>query len=141
MKQVEDRVAVVTGAGSGIGKALAMGFARERAKVVLADVQEDALEAAVSDVRATGAQAIGVLTDVTDSDSVARLSSLTLEHFGEVHILCNNAGVGGGGFIKNQQLVDWKWVIDVSLWGVIHGIHHFLPHLIKAEESHVMSTA
>ena len=141
MKQIEDRVAVVTGAGSGIGKALAMGFAHQKAKVVLADVQEDALEAAVNDVRATGAQAIGVLTDVTDSDSVARLSSLTLERFGEVHILCNNAGVGGGGFIKNQQLVDWKWVIDVSLWGVIHGIHHFLPHLIKAEESHVMSTA
>jgi NADP-dependent 3-hydroxy acid dehydrogenase YdfG len=66
---------------------------------------------------------------------------MTLETFGGVNILCNNAGVGGGGLVKNLQLVDWKWVIDVSLWGVIHGLHHFLPHLIEAEESHVMSTA
>ena len=58
-----------------------------------------------------------------------------------MNILCNNAGVDGGGLVKNQQLVDWKWVIDVSLWGVIHGLHHFLPHLLEAEESHVMSTA
>jgi NADP-dependent 3-hydroxy acid dehydrogenase YdfG len=66
---------------------------------------------------------------------------MTLETFGGVNILCNNAGVGGGGLVKNLQLVDWKWVIDVSLWGVIHGLHHFLPHLVEAEESHVMSTA
>ena len=141
METMTGRVAVVTGAASGIGKALAIAFAAEGAKVVLADVEEEALEAARLDVAALGVPALAVKTDVTDSDSVAALCANTLETFGGVNMLCNNAGVGGGGLIKNLQLVDWKWVVDVSLWGVIHGLHHFLPHLIEAEESHVMSTA
>jgi len=141
METMTERVAVVTGAGSGIGKALAVAFANEGAKVVLADVEEEALEAARLEVAALGVSALAVKTDVTNSDSVAALCAMTLETFGGVNILCNNAGVGGGGLVKNLQLVDWKWVIDVSLWGVIHGLHHFLPHLIEAEESHVMSTA
>jgi len=141
METMNERVAVVTGAGSGIGKALALAFASEGAKVVLADVEEEALEAARLEVAALGVPALAVKTDVTNSDSVAALCAMTLETFGGVNILCNNAGVGGGGLVKNLQLVDWKWVIDVSLWGVIHGLHHFLPHLIEAEESHVMSTA
>jgi NAD(P)-dependent dehydrogenase (short-subunit alcohol dehydrogenase family) len=141
MESMQGRVAVVTGAASGIGKALALGYAAEGANVVLADVEAAALEVAQAEVAATGVEALGVVTDVTDADSVGALADATLERFGEVHMLCNNAGVGGGGLIKNQQLVDWKWVIDVSLWGVIHGLHHFLPHLIEADESHVMSTA
>ena len=141
MEKMNERVAVVTGAGSGIGKALALAFASEGAKVVLADVEEEALQAARLEVAALGVPALAVKTDVTNSDSVAALCAMTLETFGGVNILCNNAGVGGGGLVKNLQLVDWKWVIDVSLWGVIHGLHHFLPHLIEAEESHVMSTA
>ena len=131
----------MTGAASGIGKALALGFAAEGANVVLADVEAGALDGAVAEVAALGVEAVGVVTDVTDADAVGALAEATMERFGAVHMLCNNAGVGGGGLIKNQQLVDWKWVIDVSLWGVIHGIHHFLPYLIEAEESHVMSTA
>ncbi|MCS5681502.1 MAG: SDR family NAD(P)-dependent oxidoreductase [Acidimicrobiales bacterium] len=141
METMTGRVAVVTGAASGIGKALAMAFANEGAKVVLADVEDEALESARAEVSALNVPTLGVKTDVTDSDSVANLCETTLEAFGGVNILCNNAGVGGGGLVKNQQLVDWKWVIDVSLWGVIHGLHHFLPRLIEAEESHVMSTA
>jgi NAD(P)-dependent dehydrogenase (short-subunit alcohol dehydrogenase family) len=141
METMKGRVAVVTGAASGIGRALALGFADEGAKVVLADVEPEPLAAAEAEVAARGVEAMGVVTDVTDAESVGALAEATLERFGAVHMLCNNAGVGGGGLIRNQQLVDWKWVIDVSLWGVIHGLHHFLPHLVEAEESHVMSTA
>ena len=126
METMTGRVAVVTGAASGIGKALAMAFANEGAKVVLADVEDEALESARAEVSALNVPTLAVKTDVTDSDSVANLCETTLEAFGGVNILCNNAGVGGGGLVKNQQLVDWKWVIDVSLWGVIHGLHHFL---------------
>lgn len=141
METMTGRVAVVTGAASGIGKALALGFAGEGANVVLADIEEAPLRAAEAEVADHGVEALGVITDVTDSDSVAALAAATIDRFGAVHMVCNNAGVGGGGLIRNQQLVDWKWVVDVCLWGVIHGVHHFLPHLIEAEESHIMSTA
>ena len=141
METMTGRVAVVTGAASGIGKALALGFAGEGANVVLADIEEEPLRAAEADVADHGVEALGVITDVTDADSVGALAAATIDRFGAVHMVCNNAGVGGGGLIRNQQLVDWKWVVDVCLWGVIHGVHHFLPHLIEAEESHIMSTA
>lgn len=141
METMTGRVAVVTGAASGIGKALALGFAGEGANVVLADIEEAPLRAAEAEVAERGVEALGVITDVTDPDSVGALAQATLDRFGAVHMVCNNAGVGGGGLIRNQQLVDWKWVVDVCLWGVIHGVHHFLPHLIEAEESHIMSTA
>ena len=141
METMTGRVAVVTGAASGIGKALALGFAGEGANVVLADIEEAPLRAAEAEVAERGVEALGVITDVTDADSVGALAQATIDRFGAVHMVCNNAGVGGGGLIRNQQLVDWKWVVDVCLWGVIHGVHHFLPHLIEAEESHIMSTA
>ena len=141
METMTGRVAVVTGAASGIGKALALGFAGEGANVVLADIEEEPLRAAEAEVADRGVEALGVITDVTDADSVGALAQATIDRFGAVHMVCNNAGVGGGGLIRNQQLVDWQWVVDVCLWGVIHGVHHFLPHLIEAEESHIMSTA
>ena len=141
METMQGRVAVVTGAASGIGKALALGFADEGANVVLADIEEAPLRAAEAEIADRGVEALGVITDVTDADSVGALAQATIDRFGAVHMVCNNAGVGGGGLIRNQQLVDWKWVVDVCLWGVIHGVHHFLPHLIEAEESHIMSTA
>ncbi|MXX44256.1 MAG: SDR family NAD(P)-dependent oxidoreductase [Acidimicrobiales bacterium] len=141
METMTGRVAVVTGAASGIGKALALGFAGEGANVVLADIEEEPLRAAEAELADHGVEALGVITDVTDADSVGALAQATIDRFGAVHMVCNNAGVGGGGLIRNQQLVDWKWVVDVCLWGVIHGVHHFLPHLIEAEESHIMSTA
>ena len=109
--------------------------------MVLADIEEEPLRAAEAEVASHGVEALGVITDVTDADSVGALAQATIDRFDAVHMVCNNAGVGGGGLIRNQQLVDWKWVVDVCLWGVIHGVHHFLPHLIEAEESHIMSTA
>ena len=99
METMTGRVAVVTGAASGIGKALAMAFANEGAKVVLADVEDEALESARAEVSALNVPTLGVKTDVTDSDSVANLCETTLEAFGGVNILCNNAGVGGGGLV------------------------------------------
>ena len=141
MEQLENRVAVVTGAGSGIGRALAHTLAARGCRLVLADIEEQALRGVENELNAANTETLAVLTDVTDEASVGALAARTLERFGAVHILCNNAGVGGGGYIKNLQLVDWKWVIDVCLWGVIHGIHHFLPHLRAAPEAHIMSTA
>ena len=141
MEQFVDRVAVVTGAGSGIGRALALAWAGQSCKVVLADVEAGPLEQAAAAVGALGVDTLAVETDVGNAASMAALAEATIERFGAAHILCNNAGVGGGGAIKNQQLVDWKWVIDVNLWGVIHGLEYFLPHLIGAEEAHVVSTA
>jgi NAD(P)-dependent dehydrogenase (short-subunit alcohol dehydrogenase family) len=141
MEKFNDRVAIVTGAGSGIGRALALEFARRGCKIVLADIEAQPLEESRSLVSALGVEALAHRTDVTQAESVESLAAATIERFGAAHILCNNAGVGGGGLIKNQQLVDWKWVIDVSLWGVIHGLHYFLPHLIDADEAHVVSTA
>ncbi len=141
MKSMENRVAVVTGAGSGIGRALALAFAAEHCKVVLADIEAGPLAESTQLVRDAGAEALSCITDVTGPESVAALAEATIAEFGGVNILCNNAGVGGGGQIRNLALVDWKWVIDVSLWGVIHGLQYFMPHLLRADEAHVVSTA
>ena len=141
METFRDRVAVITGAGSGIGRALALACAGRGCKVVLADVEAQPLLDAEDAVKAFDVETLAVETDVGNADSMAALADATMTRFGTVHILCNNAGVGGGGLIKNQQLVDWKWVIDVNLWGVIHGLQYFLPHLLQADEAHVVSTA
>ena len=142
MEKFEGKVAVVTGAGSGMGRAMALRFGVEGASVVLADVQPDALAESAAMVRDTGAEALGVEVDVSSAESVASLAEATLERFGAVHVLCNNAGVGGGGTIADQQLVDWRWVLGVNLWGVVHGIHAFLPLLeAHGEDAHVVNTA
>lgn len=141
METLRDRVGVVTGAASGIGRALAIGLAEEGASVVLADVEAEPLAESAALVAALGVECLPVVTDVTDAGSVAALAEATVDRFGAVHVLCNNAGVGGGGLIKDQQLVDWQWVIDVNLWGVVNGIHAFLPLLRQAPEAHIMSTA
>jgi len=131
------KVAVVTGGASGIGRAMAVRFVAEGMHVIIADVEQAPLEATAAEIGA-----IGVLTDVTDAESVAALADVTIERFGAVHVLCNNAGVGGGGRIKDLTLKDWKWVIDVNLWGVVHGLHSFLPHLLANDDGgHIVNTA
>jgi NAD(P)-dependent dehydrogenase (short-subunit alcohol dehydrogenase family) len=137
MDEVRGKVAVVTGGASGIGRALATRFIAEGMNVIIADVEQGPLEAAAAELGAHG-----VRTDVADAASVAALADATLERFGAVHVLCNNAGVGGGGQIKDLTLKDWQWVIDVNLWGVIHGVHTFLPHLLQNPDGgHIVNTA
>lgn len=126
-----------------MGLQFALRFARDGANVVLADVQQDALATAQAEVQAAGAAAtLAVVTDVSSPESVQALADAAVERFAHVHVVCLNAGVGGGGLIKDQQLVDWQWVIGVNLWGVIHGVHSFLP-LLRAhgQPAHLMATA
>jgi NAD(P)-dependent dehydrogenase (short-subunit alcohol dehydrogenase family) len=141
MDDFEGKVAVVTGAASGIGRALADRWADSGMKVVLADVEEGPLDAARDELSASGADVLAVRTDVADGDQVDALAAATLEHFGAVHLVCNNAGVGGGGLSWEATTDDWDWVLGVNLWGVIHGIRAFVPHLVAQDEGHVVNTA
>ena len=141
MRQLDGRVAVVTGAASGIGRALAGRFAAEGMRCVLADVEEEPLERAVGELRHSGAAAVGVRTDVSSAADVQALADRTIAEFGAVHVLCNNAGVGGGTDFAQTSLDMWEWVLGVNLWGVIHGCRTFLPLLLQQEEGHIVNTS
>lgn len=142
MKDLGGKVAVVTGAASGIGRALAARFAAEGMKVVLADVEEGPLSAVEADLRAQGASVLAVRTDVQQGAAVEALAARTFEHFGAAHVVCNNAGVGGGaGLLWTLTEADWAWTLGVNLWGVIHGIRAFVPGLVAQGEGHVINTA
>jgi NAD(P)-dependent dehydrogenase (short-subunit alcohol dehydrogenase family) len=139
MQNLTDQVAVVTGGASGIGLALARAFAAEGCRVVIADIEDAALEkAATSLPEAT----LTVRTDVSKVADVEALAAAALERFGRVDILCNNAGVSTFNAIENQTLEDWRWVVDVDLWGVIYGIHTFLPIMKRqGTPAHIVSTS
>ena len=145
MKDLAGRVAVITGAGSGFGREFARLAARERMKLALADVQGDALEAVVTELRGAGADVIGETVDVADSARVARFADRTFGAFGAVHLLMNNAGVGGGGYLWENTDKDWNWVLGVNLMGVVHGIQHFVPRMLAANREgvpgHIVNTA
>jgi NAD(P)-dependent dehydrogenase (short-subunit alcohol dehydrogenase family) len=143
MKDLQGRVAVVTGAASGIGKALAEKSVHEGMKVVLADIEEQALEQTAREFSALGGEVLTVRTDVSKAEDVATLADKAFATYGEVHLLFNNAGVGvAEKAIWESSLADWQWVMGVNLWGVIHGIHYFVPHLLKQDtESHIVNTA
>jgi NAD(P)-dependent dehydrogenase (short-subunit alcohol dehydrogenase family) len=141
VQELDGRVAVVTGAASGIGLGLATRFVAEGMKVVLADIEVSALGKAVEKLRADGGDVVGVPTDVTDAAAVAGLADATMSQFGAVHVVCNNAGVGGGGLSWEMPLSTWEWVLGVNLWGVIHGIRAFVPLLLQQPEGHVVNTA
>lgn len=144
MQDYTGKVAVITGAASGIGFALAQRSAREGMHVVMADVERNALEAAAAKISATGAQTLPVVTDVSRFESVEALAQRTLDTFGAVHLLCNNAGIGSAhsGPVLTATLANWQWVLGVNLWGVIHGVHAFAPVMVRQNvEAHIVNTA
>ena len=143
MRDLAGKTAFVTGGASGIGLALGRIFAEAGMRVMLADIEVDPLATAVATVRALGSDARGVVCDVANSRSVQQAAEETFEAFGRVHVVCNNAGVaGGGGGIDNISLDAWRWVLDVNLMGVVHGIRTFLPHMRgHGEGGHIVNTA
>jgi NAD(P)-dependent dehydrogenase (short-subunit alcohol dehydrogenase family) len=143
MDEFAGKVAVVTGAGSGMGKAFATRFAAEGMTVVAADVQPDALSQTVEELRAHGAAVLGVQTDVSSAESVQRLADAAGREFGDVHLLCNNAGVEGflDGAIWEATDKDWSWTVDVNFWSVVHGIRAFVPGMLgHGRPAHIVNT-
>ncbi|MEA3056806.1 MAG: hypothetical protein QOD30_2238 [Actinomycetota bacterium] len=142
METFEGRTAVVTGAASGMGRAFAERFGALGMKVVLADVEEPRLAEVAASMREDGIEVLPVVTDVADGSSIDALAAKAFDTFGAVHVLCNNAGVGGGGPIAELTTNDWQWVLGVNLWGVIHGLRAFLPTMLASgEEGHIVNTA
>jgi NAD(P)-dependent dehydrogenase (short-subunit alcohol dehydrogenase family) len=141
MELTAGKVAVITGAASGIGLALAERFARAGLDVVLADVEQPALQAASEKIAGLGAKALAVPTDVSDEAAVSALAAAAIDRFGAVHVVCNNAGVASLADPWFGPISAWEWVLGVNLWGVIHGIRAFLPLLAAQGESHIVNTA
>jgi NAD(P)-dependent dehydrogenase (short-subunit alcohol dehydrogenase family) len=137
LPDLDGKVAVVTGGASGIGKGIAAALAAEGARVIIADIQPDALAATAAELGVVGIEA-----DVSDSASVVRLARAAVERYGTVHVVCNNAGIGPLAPVKDLTLDDWRWMLGVNLWGVIHGVHAFLPILsANPDGGHIVNTA
>ncbi|OBK78535.1 SDR family NAD(P)-dependent oxidoreductase [Mycobacterium sp. 1164985.4] len=142
METFNGRAAVITGGASGIGFAAAQEFARRGARVMLSDIDSAALDRAVAELRAGGVDAHGVVCDVRKLDDVSRLADEAFGVFGDVHLVFNNAGIAYAGPIAQTSHDDWRFVIDVDLWGPIHGVEAFLPRLIAQEaDSHIAFTS
>ncbi len=143
MKEFKERTAVVTGAASGIGRAMAASFLEEGMNVVLADIDEERLEDGVRSFKDAGGSVLGAHTDVSDFNQVQTLALKTLDNFGAVHVLCNNAGVGYAGRSSWETPIEgWQWVLNVNLMGVIHGIQAFLPIMLEQDsEAYIVNTA
>jgi NAD(P)-dependent dehydrogenase (short-subunit alcohol dehydrogenase family) len=142
MKDVKGRVAVVTGAASGIGRGMAESFAAAGMKLVLADVDADRLASVAQELEKTGAEVVPVKTDVSHQDEVDELARRALDAFGAVHVVCNNAGVAHGGVPTwESTLHDWEWIVGVNLMGVVHGVRTFTPLLLEQGEGHIVNTA
>jgi len=142
MKDFKDKVAVITGAASGIGRALADRCVQEGMKAVLADVEAEPLATAEASLKASGATVLAVQTDVSQARDVEALAQKTMEAFGAVHVLCNNAGVGTEAAVWESTLAEWEWVVGVNLWGVVHGVRVFVPLMLAQDaECHIVNTA
>lgn len=142
MDPFRDRVAVITGGAGGIGMAMARAFAQRGAKLVLADLDEQALQRSVNELQGAGAQALGVPTDVTRLESVQALAAAARAKFGGAHIICNNAGVATFGEIQHASHRDWVYTMNVNFWGVVHGVETFVPLLVEqGQGGHFVNTA
>ena len=142
MKELRDRVAVITGAASGIGYGLAEVFAAEGMRLVLADIDEGRLNSAAAKLSEQGATVLAMAIDVAQPERVDELASRTLARFGAVHVLCNNAGVSASlRTIWEAPLADWHWIMGVNVMGVVHGLRSFMPILLEQPEAHVVNTA
>jgi NAD(P)-dependent dehydrogenase (short-subunit alcohol dehydrogenase family) len=132
---------VITGGASGIGKALAFRFGKEGNDIIIGDVEEAALEIAISELRSEGILATGIVVDVSDLDSVRSFRDQIFSEFSPPYILCLNAGVGAGGSISESSVLDWEWVLGVNLWGVIYGLNTFLPFMEDNNNGHIIITS
>jgi NAD(P)-dependent dehydrogenase (short-subunit alcohol dehydrogenase family) len=141
MRELRGKVAVITGGASGIGRAVAERAAAEGMKLVLADIEEGPLKVTADALVSSGAEVEAVVTDVSEGSDVEALRDRTLARFGAVHLVHNNAGVGVGGPLWTVSEADWKWILGVNLWGVVHGIRTFVPLLVDQGEGHVVNTA
>lgn len=142
MQELAGKTAVITGGASGMGRSFAQRFGRAGMNLVLGDIEEPALAATVEELTGAGHHVVGVPTDVSDEDAMRGLAEAASEHFGAAHVVCLNAGVGGGnGAMDSLSTADWAWTINVNLWGVIHGISAFLPALKAQDDGHVVITA
>lgn len=140
------KTAVITGAASGIGLATAERFLKAGMKVVIADINAESIEKHATRLKSDGHSVEGKVTDVTSESSVRELAEFTMNKFGNIHILCNNAGIGGGAAddksLWEASITDWKWVLDINVWGVIHGIRVFTPLMMAhGQEGHIINTA
>ena len=142
MREFAGKTAFVTGGAAGIGLALGRAFAQSGMKVMLADIEADALQADVKSLQEISPDIGGTICDVADAASFERAAQASFDAFGRVHVVCNNAGVAAGGGIDHISLDNWRWVIDVNLMGVLHGIKSFLPHIrAHGEGGHIVNTA
>lgn len=147
MNDFNGKVAVITGGASGFGKEFAQIGARLGMKLVLADVQQDALDAAKAELEAKGAQVLAVRCDVRKAEQVQALADAAMQRFNSVHLVFNNAGVGSGGLIWENSIADWEWVLGVNLWGVVHGVRTFTPLMLECAkkeagyQGHIVNTA
>lgn len=141
MKNLKGKVAVVTGGSSGLGRAMALHFAREGMHVAIADIEQQGLDTVVAELKALGARAIGIRTDVSKASEVDALAARVAAELGGVHVVCNNAGISPLGPAWENSLADWQWILGVNLWGVIHGVRTFTPLLLAQDEGHIVNTA